>query len=145
MKNLLLISLATSMLLVGCATNSGPEYSGVTYNQIKEYDIGTVMDARPVVISDNGSGSFVGTIVGTVLGSMVGRGRGSVLGMLAGGLAGNYVGSEAGKANGEELSVKLDNGRDIVVVVKGNEYLKGDRVKIIRDGNRVARVERITD
>jgi len=143
MKKLFLISLATSMLLVGCATTEGPEYSGATYNQIKRYDIGTVIDERPVVISDNGSGSFVGTLVGSVVGSTMGRGRGSVLAMLTGGLVGHYVGSEVAKANGDELTVKLDNGDHVVVVVKGRNFRVGDRVKIIRDGNRVARVERI--
>jgi len=49
------------------------------------------------------------------LGSMVGEGRGSALATLAGGLGGAYVGSQAAKANASELSVKLDDGRNIVV------------------------------
>lgn len=142
-KVLLATSVAATLLLSGCATNGGPEYSGNSYQQIKTYEIGTVQSVRPVVISDNGTGTFVGAIVGTVLGSMVGQGRGSTLATLAGGLGGAYAGSQAAKANAAELSVKLDDGRDIVVVVKGKTFLVGDRVKIIKDGNRADQVYRI--
>ncbi len=144
MKKILVASSLTAMLiLTGCATNSGPEYSGDSYQQIKTYEIGTVQSVRPVVISDNGTGTFIGAIVGTVLGSMVGQGRGSTLATLAGGLGGAYAGSQAAKANASELSVKLDDGRDVVVVVKGKNFLVGDRVKIIKDGNRADQVYRI--
>ena len=144
MKKVLLASSITAMLVLsGCATNSGPEYDGSSYRQIKTYEVGTVQSVRPVVISDNGTGTFVGAIVGTVLGSMVGQGRGSTLATLAGGLGGAYVGSQAAKANASELSVKLDNGRNVVVVVKGKDFLVGDRVKIIKDGNRADQVYRI--
>ena len=144
MKKVLVASSLTAMLiLTGCATNSGPEYSGGSYQQIKTYEIGTVQSIRPVVISDNGTGTFIGAIVGTVLGSMVGQGRGSTLATLAGGLGGAYAGSQIEKANASELSVKLDDGRDVVVVVKGKNFLVGDRVKIIKDGNRADQVYRI--
>ncbi len=62
---------------------------------------------------------------------------------LGGGLAGGYAGSEIGKANGSELSVELDNGEQVIVVVKGNHIKVGDRIKIIKDGNRVAQVDKI--
>jgi len=144
MKKVLVASSLTAMLiLTGCATNGGPEYSGDSYQQIKTYEIGTVQSIRPVVISDNGTGTFIGAIVGTVLGSMVGQGRGSTLATLAGGLGGAYAGNQVGKANASELSVKLDDGRDVVVVVKGKNFLVGDRVKIIKDGNRADQVYRI--
>ena len=144
MKKVLLASSITAMLVLSsCATNSGPEYDGSSYRQIKTYEVGTVQSVRPVVISDNGTGTFVGAIVGTVLGSMVGQGRGSTLATLAGGLGGAYAGSQAAKANASELSVHLDDGRNIVVVVKGKEFLVGDRVKIIKDGNKADQVYRI--
>jgi outer membrane lipoprotein SlyB len=60
--------------------------------------------------------------------------------MLAGGLAGGYAGSEIAKANAQELTVALDNGENVVVVIKGNEIQKGERVQIIKDGNKVASV-----
>ena len=144
MKRVILISSVTIMLLFSaCATNNGPEYNGNTYQEIKSYEIGTVTSVRPVVISDNGTGTFLGAIVGTVLGSIVGEGSGNTLATLAGGLGGAYAGDQIGKANASELSVRLDNGNHVVVVVKGKGFLVGDRIKIIKDGNRVDQVYRI--
>lgn len=144
MKILLSISATALLLFSGCATNEGPEYDGHSYNQIKRYNIGTVQTSRPVVIKDDGTGKFIGAISGAVLGSLIGGGKGSVLASLGGGLGGYYAGSEVGKANGEELSVKLDNGESIVVVIKGDHYDVGDRVKIIKNSNgTVANVSKI--
>jgi outer membrane lipoprotein SlyB len=140
MKKTITASIATILLVTGCATNNGPEYSGATYNRIKTYEIGTVTDVHPVVISDDGMGTFLGALVGTVLGSTMGGGRGTALTTLAGGLAGAYTGSEMNKANALELSVHLDDGRNIVVVVKGTNYHVGDRVKIVKEGNKVDQV-----
>jgi len=144
MKKIFLTTLVVITLFVsGCATTEGPEYSGATYQEIKTYEIGTVQDVRHVVISDNGTGTFVGALVGAVLGSTVGRGNGSALATLAGGLGGAYAGSQINKANAQELSVKLDDGRNIVVVAKGKQFMVGDRVKIIKEGNKVDQVYKI--
>ena len=143
MKSTWHILLVLALFGSGCATNEGPEYSGNDYDQIKRFDIGKVIEARPVVISDNGTGKFLGAIIGVVLGSTVGKGSGTTLAMLGGGLAGGYAGSEIGKANATELTVVLDNGGNIVVVVKGKHIVVGDRVKIIKDGNRASEVSKI--
>jgi len=145
MKKSIYIIFASILLFSGCATNTGPEYDGKNYNQIKKYEIGTVIKSRPVVITDDGSGKFFGALVGTVLGSLVGRSSGKTLAMLGGGIGGYYAGGEIAKANGEELTVELDNGENIVVVIKGNRFNAGDRVKIIKDGNKVAEVDKITE
>jgi len=142
-KIVISISTVIILFLSACAQTNAPEYSGATYQEIKTYEIGTVEAVRPVVISDNGTGTFIGALVGAVLGSTVGRGNGNALATLAGGLGGAYVGSQANKANAQELSVKLDNGQDIVVVAKGKQFFVGDRVKIIKEGNRVDQVYRI--
>jgi outer membrane lipoprotein SlyB len=143
MKKLASIVVGASLLISGCATNQGPEYSGKDYNQIKHYEIGRVVGVRPVVITDSGAGTFLGALIGTVLGSTVGRGSGTTLAMLGGGLAGSYAGSEIAKANASELTVELDSGDNIVVVVKGKHIVTGDRVKIIKDGNRASEVSKI--
>jgi len=145
MKIIISLSVVSLLLFNGCATNNGPEYSGENYTQIKSYEIGTVIKSRPVVINDVGSGNFIGALVGAVLGSLVGSNKGSVLAMLGGGLGGRYVGSEIAKANGEELTVELDHGEEVVIVLKGNRFLAGDRIKIIRDGNKVAQVDRLLE
>ncbi len=143
---ILYIALMGTFLLGGCATNKGPEYDGKSYSQIKRFDIGEVIAQRPVVISDNGTGTFLGAIIGTVLGSTIGRSHGTTLAMLGGGLVGGYAGGEVGKANGAELTVELDSGEMVVIVVKGTDYIAvGDRVKIIKDGNKVAQVDKVID
>jgi len=143
MKKYLYILLSATILVTGCANNGGPEYDGNSYNQIKRFDTGRVTKSRPVIITDSGVGKFLGAIVGVVLGSTMGKGNGTTLTMLGGGLIGGYAGSEIAKANAQELTIALDNGEDVVVVIKGKEIEVGDRVKIIKDGNKVAQVDRI--
>jgi outer membrane lipoprotein SlyB len=143
MSQLISISVVALLFLSGCAKTGVPEYSGQDYNQIKRYDIGVVEDARLVIISDDGMGTFLGAIIGGVVGSTMGRGAGNTLATLGGGLVGGYAGSQIAKANAVELSVKLDNGENIVVVAKGTNIVAGDRVKIIKDGSKVAQVYKI--
>ncbi|DAB29222.1 MAG TPA: hypothetical protein CFH84_10730 [Sulfurimonas sp. UBA12504] len=142
-KNIYILVVTAALLLSGCATNTGPEYDGSSYNQIKRYDIGVVLESRPVIISDDGSGKFLGALIGAVVGSTMGRASGKTLTTLGGGLAGAYAGNEIGKANASELTVKLENGEHVIVIAKGKEIFAGDRVKIIKDGSRVAQVYRI--
>lgn len=131
-------------MMNGCATNKGPEYDGSSYDSMKRIQIGTVVSERPVVVTDDGKGTFIGAITGVVLGSFIGGGRASSLGALGGGLAGAYAGSEVGKANAQELTVELNNAEVVVIVVKGDDiYKTGDRIKIIKDGNKVANVEKL--
>jgi outer membrane lipoprotein SlyB len=112
-------------------------------NVMYTYKTGVVTDVKKVIIKDDGSGAMTGAITGTVLGSLFGKGKGNVLTTLLGGLSGAYAGYELDKANGEELYIKLDDGRNIVAVVKGVNIQKGDRVRVVVEGNRIIRVERI--
>ena len=112
-------------------------------NEILTYKIGVVEDVKKVIIKDDGSGVMLGMTTGTVLGSMFGNGRGNLLSTLIGGLTGALAGYELDKANGEELFIKLNDGRNIVVVVKGVDIKKGDKVRLILQGNRIVRVEKI--
>ena len=143
MRQIVLAVSVMVLLMSGCATNDGPEYDGSTYQQIKRYEVGRVEGIRHVVVSDNGTGTFLGALTGAILGSTVGNGNGSTLAALAGGLGGAYVGSQVNKANAQELSVKLDNGEHIVVIAKGKEFHVGDKVKIIKDGNKVDQVYKL--
>jgi outer membrane lipoprotein SlyB len=119
------------------------EVSLTDVNTELSYQTGVVEDVKHVVIKDDGSGVFVGAYTGTVLGSMFGRGKGNILSTLLGGLAGAFVGYEADKANAEELFVRLDDGRKVVVVVKGVDIHKGDKIRLIKRGSKIVRVEKI--
>ncbi len=142
-KKVLISSVVVGLIFSGCAKSNVPEYDGRSYNQVKKFDIGTVLSQRAVIIKDTGSGGFFGAIIGAVVGSTLGGGVGKTFTTLGGGIAGKYAGSEMGKANATELSVVLENGENIVVVAKGKIFEVGDRVRIIKDGNRVAQVDKI--
>jgi outer membrane lipoprotein SlyB len=133
--------LVSVLVFSGCATNEGPSYDGSSYQEIKRVEIGSVLATKAVVIEDSGNGAFLGTVIGAVLGSTLGGGNGQILTSLGGGIAGYYAGEELSKANGEELTVRLENGETVIVVIKGNHINTGDKVKIIKDGNKVAQVD----
>lgn len=144
MKTFVLAVAAVTLLMSGCARHQGTEYEGRTYDQIKKVETGTVIDHRYVIVKDDGTGRFLGALVGAVLGSTMGGGEGKRLTLVGGGILGGVIGSEAGKANAEELTVEVDSGETVVVVVKGDSgFLIGDRVRIVEDGNKVATVHRI--
>jgi len=132
------------ILFSGCTQmyNSN-EVSIADTNEVLTYQTGVVEDIKYVTLKDNGSGVMIGAMSGTVLGSLFGKGKGNILSTLIGGLTGAFVGNELDKANGEELFIRLDNGKHIVVIVKGVKIKKGDRVRIISNGYRIIRVEKI--
>ncbi len=140
----MLLLVAAALLMSGCARHQGYEYDARSYSHVQELRTGTVIDHRYVMVSDDGKGSFFGALFGAILGSNMGRGAGRDLATVAGAIAGGVVGSELGRANAEELTIELDNGEVIVVVVKGgNAFLVGDRVRLVLDGYDVATVTRI--
>ena len=134
--------IALAFILSGCSQlyNSN-EVSINNTDEVLTYQTGIVQGVKKVIIKDNGSGTMIGAMSGTVLGSMVGNGKGNVLSTLIGGLTGALAGYEIDKANGEELFIKLDNGKNIVVIVKGVNIVKGEKVRIIKNGYRIVRVE----
>ena len=143
LKQICIAGAVLTLLLSGCSSNIGPEYDADTYSQIKRVQTGVVLKSRPVTIKDDGSGKFIGALVGAVLGSTVGKNTGTRLATVGGSLAGGVVGSEVGKANASELTIKLDNGETVVVVAKVVNIVAGNRVRIIKDGNKAAAVDLI--
>ena len=139
-----LFSLIVVLLLSGCATNNGPEYDGKSHKQIKTSETGIVTRTQDVVISDTGKGQATGGVIGSVAGSAAGYNSGNWLmslgGAVIGGLAGAAIGSEAGKSDGMELTVELDYGETIIIVVEQDDIEAGDRIEIIKNGNKVERV-----
>jgi len=144
MKKLAIALFVGSLIFSGCTRlyNSN-EVDLYNADMVLTYKTGVVEDVKKVIIKDDGSGVMTGMMTGTVLGSMFGKGKGNILSTLIGGLTGALAGYELDKANGEELFIKLDDGRDIVVIVKGINIHKGDKVRIIMNGNRIVRVEKI--
>jgi len=141
MKKILVSILVASLFLSGCAARGVNEVDPSAVNYELNYEVGTVESLRPVVIKDNGTGTFIGAITGAILGSLVGKGRGNTLATLGGGLGGAYAGNQVGKANALELSVLLNDGRRIVVIAKGKNFYKGERVRVVKHNGRVYSVE----
>jgi len=144
MKKYLLSLGVVAILFSGCTQmyNSN-EVSLANTNEVLSYETGTVTDVKMVIIKDDGSGTLAGAFTGTILGSLFGNGKGNVLSTLIGGLTGAYAGNKLDKANAEELFIKLDDGGNIVVIAKGVHIQTGDKVRLIMNGDRVVRVEKI--
>jgi len=143
MKFFKIFIFVTAIVLSGCAQRGAIEVGPNATNYIMNFETGKVIAIRPVVIKDNGTGTFIGAITGAVLGSMIGRGNGTTLATLAGGLGGAYAGNQLGKANAQELTIKLTkNDKEVVTVVKGQEFYVGERVRIVKKyGRRISSVE----
>nr|WP_308421603.1 glycine zipper 2TM domain-containing protein [Marinobacterium zhoushanense] len=134
------------LTLAGCAQQSltGDAYSRREARQVQHVQYAVVDSVRPVVIegrTDGVVGAGAGAIVGGIAGSSIGGGRGSsittVLGAVAGGIAGQRIEEATSRRQGQELTLRLDNGELISVVqeVENNQFFRaGDRVRILRSG-----------
>jgi len=70
-------------------------------------------------------------------GAGAGRGGGSDLaGAILGGMAGSAIEKDVTKANGVEVTVRLDSGRIVAIIQEGSggEFRPGDRVRVTSDG-----------
>ncbi len=148
MKKALAISVVAAGLigLSGCAPYGAPVVGEESVNQVMRYETGTIRSVRYVAVqssTDSAVGSLLGAATGAALGHMIGKGHGKELATIGGGLMGAYVGNQVTRANASELTIRTDRGRTIVVIVKGTGYYPGERVRIVKSGNRVASVEPI--
>jgi len=102
---------------------------------------GVVEEVRAVPLGDRGgglAGAVVGGGAGAVAGRTVGSGRGTqaatVVGSVAGTIAGSMLGGSVGKREGLEITVRLDSGRQLLVLQPDGETFKpGERVRVLSD------------
>ena len=137
-----LAALMLFLLLAGCATQEATR-SGEQVQREQTVRGGVVDAARDVQIEaprTSGAGGVIGAVLGGVAGSYVGSGRGtivgSVLGSVLGGIAGNAAEQAGARQPGVELTIRLDEGRTIIVAqpVAETAFRPGDRVQVISDG-----------
>jgi outer membrane lipoprotein SlyB len=139
----LVLALVSLIFIGGCA----PERSGDVYQRgealcAQSVEFGSIDSLRPVRIEgeQSGVGTVGGAVLGGIAGSTIGGGRGSAAGAVAGailgGIVGNAVEKDVTKANGVEVTVRLDSGRIIAIVQQGSgeEFRPGDRVRVTSDG-----------
>jgi len=142
MKFFKILLIFMTIIFAGCAQRGVQEVDASSTKYVLHYETGTIESIRPVVIKDNGTGTFIGGLVGMVLGSTIGKGNGSTLAALGGGLGGAYVGNQIGKANSQELTVRLDDrNRSVVVIVKGKSHYIGEHIRIVKRNGKISSVE----
>jgi outer membrane lipoprotein SlyB len=150
MRKQLMLAASALLLAAGCASYDGPQqYSVGEERVVQSVEYGTVQSVRAVRLDERGApvGTIAGAAVGGILGSEIGHGAGSavgaILGAVGGGLAGNAIEHSATEHEGQEITVRLDNGSTIAVVQGGAPELRpGDRVQVL-NGAHGARVERV--
>jgi len=141
-----MLGLLSVALLASCARSlQGDVYSRDEAQRALNYQWATVESTRPVVIEGDRDekGMLAGGLIGGLAGSGVTNSRSqgliTAVGAVAGAVAGQAVEEKMTRAQGLEISLKLDSGEHVVIVqeVKDvNEFAVGDRVKIISDNGK---------
>ena len=145
------VAAVAAVALAGCATSyrNDSYYRGQAY-RAQSVELGVVETLRPVQIQgrQSGAGAATGAVLGGVGGAQVGgsssaHAAGAVVGAILGGVIGNAIERDATKANGVEITVRLDSGRMLAIVQEGSveEFRPGERIRVLSDGymTRVAR------
>ena len=132
--------------LTGCATHAptGSVYGTNEVGREQSVRLAVVESVRGVTIEPQrtGVGAVAGGVVGGIVGASAGRGAGGtilgVLGAVGGGLAGDAIERSGNRANGVEITVRLENGelRAITQSINPSEapFKQGDRVRLLFAG-----------
>jgi len=138
------VTLSAVTVLGGCAQQGlyGTSYSRSQVGQAQTVQYGTVESVTPVRIegrTDGIVGSGTGAIVGGIAGNQIGGGRtlATVVGAVAGGLVGQRVEQATTERQGQEITVRLDNGSVMSVVQEvenGQFFRPGDRIRVLGQG-----------
>lgn len=134
--------IALSLLLAqGCAKSlEGDVYSRDEAQRTMNVQWATVVGAKPIVIE--GDRSQTGQMAGGVIGGAAGygvtdsstRALTTAVGAVAGAIVGQMAEEKMTRAQGMELTLKLDNGESIIIVQEVKEvtdFVAGDRVKLV--------------
>lgn len=144
----LALSLAALTALGGCASSlSGETYSRDEAQRTMTFIDGTIVSVRKVKLEGTKTniGTGTGAVVGGVAGSGVGQGKGAIVGAVLGAVVGGIAGAatEEGitRQDAWELTLKLDNGENRIVVQElGDEnFAAGQRIRLVQ-GNGKTRV-----
>lgn len=140
------VGLLASGLLLGlaaCSTTSQPTTRYPVAHRGIEHSIerGVIVSAKEVIIDGQHSavGIYTGAGVGGAVGSTLGSGTGSVLtsaaGAVAGAIGGAKVERELTSQKAQELIVRIEGGRDILVVQdsRNGVFVPGEEVQVVRD------------
>lgn len=136
------------LALAGCVNKdlySGNVYEGSQSKEVRSISYGTLLSARNVTIqpkNENVLGTIGGGAIGGILGSTIGNGSGQALstaiGAVLGTITGNQLEQKTSQVESQELVIRKDDGKEIVVVQKSNPRLVvGAKVRIVSGGGAV--------
>jgi outer membrane lipoprotein SlyB len=144
LTTLILVTAITGTLGACATSNSGDVYSREDARKVQTVRMGVVEGIRQVKLE--GTKSPIGTIAGAAVGGIAGSSVGgndkvtaiaAVIGAVAGAVAGSAIEEGITRADGIEITVKLDNGTLIAIVQEATEkFTPGERVRLIEsNGN----------
>ena len=137
------LSLLLALTLTACATsNSGDVYSREETRQVQHIKMAVVESVRQVQIEGTEgtigavAGGAVGGAVGNTVGSGTGRTLATVVGAVVGAVAGKMAESELTKADGVEITVKMDDSGELLAIVQEatDEFHPGEKVRLLESG-----------
>jgi len=150
-KKILISSVLVWSMIIG--TGCAPKgYAQSTVGQNMQVEPGVVQSVKQVVIDGNGIGNTLGGIVGTVAGTAAGRQVGggtgqvvaSVLGAALGSVAGGSIGDQMDTNYGQEVVVRLNNGRTMGTVLRINKTTQmlapGQAVNVFMSGGTISNI-----
>lgn len=141
MRKILASLVATAtLLLVGCGSMPGPKpsnsYSSSEVNTELEVRLGTVQSVREVQIERSGTlGALAGGAAGLSVASLFDNSLLKLVTVASGAFIGNNM--TASNKPGDELTLKLDSGKTVVIVQERSSemgFRAGDRVRVTSNG-----------
>lgn len=128
---------ALMFVLAGCAQMQTGSAAGE-----RQVRYGTITNMQTVTMEGRkfGLGTVLGGVAGGVLGHQVGGGTGkdvaTVVGAIAGGAAGNVIERNVTQQQGQEITIRLDEGGSVTVTqpIDGNLAI-GNKVRIDGSGS----------
>jgi outer membrane lipoprotein SlyB len=150
--NFILAVLVVALAVSGCSLPSrGDVYSRQEARQAWDVHYGEVADVDAVTIEGQRTqlgrvgGGYVGYEVGRSIGGYGTSGRiGGAVGAVAGAVAGEAVEEGMTRQEGLQITVRLDDGRDVAVVQAADQpFSVGERVKVFSRRDGAARVAKL--
>lgn len=146
MRSSIIILLATTAILAGCAKQPGQnQYGYQDVGQTALVEFGTVVNAREVGITgrNTGAGALLGAGAGAGAGAYVGNGSGNAWaiagGAIAGAVAGAAIEQAAADCTGIEYTITKENGQTVTIVQNQNKedrvFQAGERVMVQTSGS----------
>lgn len=110
-------------------------------------EYGTVENVQPVTIqaTPTGVGPLAGAVIGGAAGNSIGGGNGEIISTIGGAILGGLVGAaaenSAARQNGQQITIRMDDGRLLAVVQGGQAtFVRGERVQLLTAPDGTVRV-----